>query len=137
MALRADAGAERAFIVVSAAFYPGWRATVDGRPARVERANHAFTGLVLGLQGDDRGVRLVFASTAEPDRGASGVGGGVAAADYQDVAADRDRAAQAGLAQELQRADHPPGLAALGVEAAADVLAQGEEDRVVIAGELV
>lgn len=42
-----DAGEEPAFLVWSATFYPGWTATVDGRPARIERANHAFTGVVV------------------------------------------------------------------------------------------
>jgi uncharacterized membrane protein YfhO len=31
----------------SGAAYPGWQATVDGSPAQIERANHAFTGVVV------------------------------------------------------------------------------------------
>ena len=58
-------------------------------------------------------------------------------ADDQHVPPDLHRAAQAGLAEELQRADHAPGLAARRVQPAADVLAEGEEDRVVAAGQLV
>jgi len=42
-----DAGKEAAFLVWSATYYPGWTATIDGKPVRVERTNHAFTGVVV------------------------------------------------------------------------------------------
>jgi len=42
-----EAGDAPAFLVWSAAWYPGWRATVDDRPALVERANHAFIGVAV------------------------------------------------------------------------------------------
>jgi uncharacterized membrane protein YfhO len=34
-------------MVVSEAFYPGWRATVDGAPAPLLRADYAFRGVAL------------------------------------------------------------------------------------------
>ncbi len=43
----ADAGPEPAFLVWSESWYPGWRAAVDGRTRLVERANHAFQGVVV------------------------------------------------------------------------------------------
>ena len=42
-----DCGTERSFLVRSVAYYPGWRATVDGIPAQIERSDHAFQGVVL------------------------------------------------------------------------------------------
>jgi hypothetical protein len=42
-----DAEVRPGFLVWSEAWYPGWRATVDGIPVRVERANHAFQGVVV------------------------------------------------------------------------------------------
>lgn len=42
-----DAGSEPGFLVWSEAWYPGWRAWVDGKPVKVERANHAFMGIVV------------------------------------------------------------------------------------------
>jgi hypothetical protein len=36
---------ERAFLVLTDLFYPGWQATVDGAPATVYRANYLFRGL--------------------------------------------------------------------------------------------
>ena len=36
-----------AFLVWSNSFYPGWRADIDGRDVLIERANHAFCGLVV------------------------------------------------------------------------------------------
>jgi hypothetical protein len=35
------------YLVVSETWYPGWRARVDGAPARVERADYAFIGVPL------------------------------------------------------------------------------------------
>ncbi len=35
------------FLTLSYAYYPGWRATIDGAPATLVRANYAFEGLPL------------------------------------------------------------------------------------------
>lgn len=43
----AHTGDAPAFLVWSAAAYPGWRAVVSGRPARVERTNWALCGVVV------------------------------------------------------------------------------------------
>lgn len=42
-----DAGRAPGFLVWSATWYPGWQVEVDGVPARLERANHAFCGVVV------------------------------------------------------------------------------------------
>jgi hypothetical protein len=42
-----DAGPEAAFLVWSAAWYPGWKVSVDGELAKLERTNHAFSGVVV------------------------------------------------------------------------------------------
>lgn len=42
-----DVGDRAAYLVVSATCYPGWRATIDGRRARLVRTNHAFLGMVV------------------------------------------------------------------------------------------
>jgi uncharacterized membrane protein YfhO len=47
-----------AALVVSTPFYPGWKATVDGRPAALYRADFAFQGLTL--QPGDHHVSLRF-----------------------------------------------------------------------------
>lgn len=44
-----------AFVVCSETYYPGWRAFIDGRDARIERANLAFRGLAIPA-GDHRVV---------------------------------------------------------------------------------
>lgn len=43
----ADAGESPAFLVWSAACYPGWVARSDGIPIPIVRTNHAFTGVYL------------------------------------------------------------------------------------------
>ncbi len=45
-------------LVVAQAYYPGWRATIDGQPVRVLRANHAFQA--LALPAGARRVTLVY-----------------------------------------------------------------------------
>jgi hypothetical protein len=42
-----DAGEEAAFLVWSSARFPGWVAHIEGRGVRIERANHAFCGVVV------------------------------------------------------------------------------------------
>jgi uncharacterized membrane protein YfhO len=44
--LRASSQA-RSLLVLADSYYPGWRVSVDGRPATVIRADHAFRGVVL------------------------------------------------------------------------------------------
>ena len=47
--LEVEADAERdGLLVLSDAWFPGWTATVDGRPAEVERVNYAFRGVRVG-----------------------------------------------------------------------------------------
>lgn len=36
------------FLILSQVWYPGWRARLDGRPARLYRTNHALLGLRVG-----------------------------------------------------------------------------------------
>jgi uncharacterized membrane protein YfhO len=36
------------YLVRAYTYYPGWRATVDGRPTEILRANYAFMALPLG-----------------------------------------------------------------------------------------
>jgi uncharacterized membrane protein YfhO len=36
------------YLVLAYTHYPGWRATVDGRPREILRANYAFMALPLG-----------------------------------------------------------------------------------------
>ena len=47
-------------LVVSENYYPGWKATVDGKPARTGRADYALIGVELPAGG--RSVRLNFTS---------------------------------------------------------------------------
>jgi hypothetical protein len=56
--LRVDAPAD-AYLVLSEVWYPGWRATVDGVPAQVLRANYAFRAVRLGPGQNE--VHLTFA----------------------------------------------------------------------------
>jgi uncharacterized membrane protein YfhO len=35
------------FLVTSEVFYPGWSATLDGRPVPIERANYAYRAVAL------------------------------------------------------------------------------------------
>jgi len=44
MSVRVKSGAE-ALLVISDSYYPGWKATVNGRPARIHRVNGAFRGI--------------------------------------------------------------------------------------------
>jgi hypothetical protein len=48
-----------AYLVLSEVWYPGWRATVDGVPSPVLRANYAFRA--LRLEPGQHQVRLIFA----------------------------------------------------------------------------
>jgi hypothetical protein len=48
----------RNLLVVSETYHPGWRARIDGRPAPVLRANHAFLG--IPLPADGRRVEVAF-----------------------------------------------------------------------------
>jgi len=45
-------------LVVSEVYYPGWRALVDGREAKIHRANHALRALELEV--GSHGVELVY-----------------------------------------------------------------------------
>jgi hypothetical protein len=56
--LRVDTPAD-AYLVLSEVWYPGWRATVDGVPAQVLRANYAFRAVRLGPGQNE--VHLIFA----------------------------------------------------------------------------
>ena len=49
-------------LVVSESFYPGWTATIDGRPASTERANLALIGVPLPTGA--RRIELQFESPA-------------------------------------------------------------------------
>jgi hypothetical protein len=44
--VQADLGAP-GYLVLTDAYYPGWRAIVDGRPAKIERADHHFRAVYL------------------------------------------------------------------------------------------
>jgi hypothetical protein len=49
-----------AYLVLSEVYYPGWRATVDGAPAQIYRANTAFRAVYISETGHHT-VELVFA----------------------------------------------------------------------------
>ena len=38
---------EAAFLVISEAFYPGWKAEIEGKPTKIYRANYAFRALSI------------------------------------------------------------------------------------------
>ena len=65
VALDAPAPANAA-LMVSENYYPGWRATVDGKPAAVDRADYVLMG--VGLTAGARKVELTFHSDTY-DRG--------------------------------------------------------------------
>ena len=48
MVLRLDAGTEPATVFVSEGHHPWWRATVDGKPAPIVRAQMAFMAVPVG-----------------------------------------------------------------------------------------
>ena len=58
----AATAASDAYLVLSEVYYPGWTATVDGRPAPIERANFAFRAVPLS-PGAHR-VELAFAPSS-------------------------------------------------------------------------
>jgi uncharacterized membrane protein YfhO len=49
-------------VVISQAYYPAWKASVDGRPARIWRANYAFQALEVPAGRHE--VRLVYRDSA-------------------------------------------------------------------------
>lgn len=51
-----------AYLVLSEVYYPGWTATVDGRPAPIERANFAFRAVPLTAGGHQVELRFDPAS---------------------------------------------------------------------------
>jgi len=57
LALRVDAP-QQAALVVSTPFYPGWKATIDGRDTAIYRADFAFQGVVMPA--GQHQVRLTF-----------------------------------------------------------------------------
>ena len=54
-------------LIVSENYYPGWMATVDGKPARIGRADYTLIGVELP-QGA-RSIDLLFTSPSLPKRG--------------------------------------------------------------------
>lgn len=52
--------ADSSYLVVAENWYPDWRATVDGKPARVYRGN--WTLITVALPGGARQVELAFVS---------------------------------------------------------------------------
>jgi hypothetical protein len=61
--LRVDADFEApGYLVVTDAYYPGWRASVDGRPAAVQRANVGFRA--VQVPAGAHAVELVYRPAA-------------------------------------------------------------------------
>jgi hypothetical protein len=56
--------AEAGVLVLTDAFYPGWQASVNGRPAEIVRANRAFRG--VELPAGDHIVRFDYRPTSVP-----------------------------------------------------------------------
>jgi uncharacterized membrane protein YfhO len=50
---------DNALLVISQPFAPGWTASVDGRPARLLRADYAFDGLALTAGSHDVVLRYL------------------------------------------------------------------------------
>jgi hypothetical protein len=50
---------QRGLVVLADSFYPGWHATVDGRPAPILATNHMFRGVVV--EAGTHRVRFVYA----------------------------------------------------------------------------
>jgi uncharacterized membrane protein YfhO len=39
---------DRSLLVLTDSFYPGWKATVDGKPASIERVDYVLRGVSIG-----------------------------------------------------------------------------------------
>jgi uncharacterized membrane protein YfhO len=50
------------YLVLADTWYPGWRATVDGAPTEVLRANHAFRA--VRLEAGEHVVDMVYRPTS-------------------------------------------------------------------------
>jgi hypothetical protein len=50
------------YLVLADTWYPGWRATVDGEPVEVLRANHAFRA--IWLETGEHNVEMIYRPTA-------------------------------------------------------------------------
>jgi hypothetical protein len=59
----AEAG-QPSLVTVAQTFYHGWRATIDGQPARVVRANYAFQA--LEIPAGRHAIRMVYAEKTLP-----------------------------------------------------------------------